>query len=156
MRAIEFVTEVFQSGKENWRWRRREETEAIAEFKVGDRKYSWQALSHIQDFEPEKWEISFRLLREPSDPSDLDLHGLTKTGNSAEVMSYAVEITREFLKFYGAGVQQLTFSAKQDERNSRISLYANMIKRLLPNWHLSKDYDPHIGVIFNLTKPEIN
>jgi len=155
MRAGEFISEVFQSGKENWRWRRRDETEAIAEFKVGDRKYSWQALSHFQDGAPEKWEISFRLLREPSDPSDLDLHGLTGTGNSTEVMSYAVEVTREFLKFYGAGVQQLTFSAKQDDRNSRISLYANMIKRLLPNWQLDKDYDPHMGAIFNLSRPEI-
>jgi hypothetical protein len=60
--------------------------------------------------------------------NDLDLFGTTGTGNSAEVMSTAVDITRAFLKNYGLNkVDEITFNAKED---SRIGSYAVMIKRL--------------------------
>jgi hypothetical protein len=98
MRATEFITEVFQSGKKNWEWKFRGSEEAIANFTVGGRTYQWVAYSHVRIKNPTKWEIQFRLLREDNDPDELDVFGTTGTGNSAEVLSTAVDITRAFLK----------------------------------------------------------
>jgi len=151
MRANEFITEVFQSGKQNWKWKYRGNEEVIAEFVAGDRTYQWQAFSHILADNPSKWEVQFRLLREIDDPEDLDLFGTTGTGNSVEVMSTAVDITREFLKEYGDRVSELTFNAKE---NSRIALYAKMINRLIPDWELSQKYDRTLGLEFTLTNPK--
>ena len=147
MRANEFITEVFQSGKTNWEWARRSSDEASAFFKVGNREYLWQAFTGS---DPKKWEIQFRLLRDhENDPSDLDLFGKTGTGNSTEVLSTAVDITRAFLKEYGIDkVEEITFNAKED---SRIALYAKMIKRLLPDWDLYSKKDRHDGMVFHLT-----
>jgi hypothetical protein len=148
MRATEFITEVFQSGKTNWEWGRRSSDEASAFFKVGNREYLWQAFTPRND--PKKWEIQFRLIRKPDvDHDDLDLFGQTGTGNSAEVMSTAVDITRAFLKEYGLDrVEEITFNAKED---SRIGLYAKMIKRLLPDWDLYSKKDPYNGMEYHLT-----
>jgi hypothetical protein len=151
MRAGEFVTELFRPGKQNWKWKRQTEEEAIANFTVSDREYQWQALSHHLDDNPTKWEIQFRLLRKPTDPQDLNLFGTTGTGNSAEVMSIAVDITRDFLQQYGNTVQEIIFDAKE---NSRIALYARMVKRLIPNWDLEQDYNPDMGLRFILTNPK--
>lgn len=149
MRAKEFVTEVFQPGKTNWKWRQRGSEEATAEFAVGDRTYQWHAYSHVRIGNPTKWEIQFRLIRNQTDPDELDLFGTTGTGNSAEVLSTAVDITREFLKQYGLDkVEEITFSAKE---NSRIGLYAKMIKRLLPDWDLYQKYTEHNGMEYHLT-----
>ena len=150
MRANEFITEVFQPGKTNWKWRQRGSEEATAEFEVGDRRYQWHAYSHFRIGNPTKWEIQFRLIRKPDvDPDELDLFGTTGTGNSAEVLSTAVDITREFLKQYGLDkVEEITFSAKE---NSRIGLYAKMIKRLLPDWDLYQKYSEHNGMEYHLT-----
>lgn len=149
MRASEFTTEVFQPGKTNWKWKFRGSEEAIAEFEVGGRRYQWVAYSHIRINNPLKWEIQFRLIREPSDPDDLDLFGTTGTGNSAEVMSTAVDITRSFLEQYGVDkVEEITFNAKE---NSRIGLYAKMVKRLLPNWDLYQKYNVDNGMEYHLT-----
>ena len=146
MRATEFVTEVFQPGKTNWEWARLGHNEVSAFFKVGGREYLWQAFAQ----RPKKWEIQFRLIRKPDvDADELNLFGTTGTGNSAEVMSTAVDITRAFLKDYGLDrVEEITFLAKED---SRIALYAKMIKRLLPNWDLYKKYDSEDGMQFTLT-----
>jgi hypothetical protein len=148
MRATEFITELFQHGKKNWEWARHGTNEVSAFFTVGGREYLWQALSHSSN--PKKWEIQFRLIRKPdTDPDDLDLFGTTGTGNSAEVLSTAVDITRAFLKDYGLDkIEEITFNAKED---SRIGLYAKMIKRLLPDWDLHKKYDSEDGMIFTLT-----
>ena len=151
MRANEFITEVFQSGKQNWKWKRRTDDEAIATFTAGGRTYEWIALSHFRVDEPTKWEIQFRLIREQDDPDDLDLFGTTGTGNSVEVMSTAVDITREFLKEYGDRVTEITFNAKE---NSRIALYAKMINRLIPDWELSQQYNRTLGLAFTLTNPK--
>lgn len=150
MRATEFITEVFQPGKTNWKWRFKGSEEAIAEFEVGGRTYMWSAYSHVRIKNPEKWEVQFRLLRQDDDPEDLDLFGTTGTGNSAEVMSTAVDITRDFLKSYGDKVLELTFSAKE---NSRIGLYTKMVKRLLPDWNLYNRYDETNGLEYYLTNP---
>ena len=153
MRATEFITELFRPGKQNWKWNRQTEEEAIANFTVGDREYSWQALSHHLDDSPTNWEVQFRLLRKSTDPQDLNLFGTTGTGNSTEVMSTAVDITRDFLQQYGNTVQEIIFDAKE---NSRIALYARMVKRLLPNWNLEQDYNPDTGLRFVLTRPKDN
>ena len=149
MRATEFITEVFEPGKINWEWQRRTDDEAIANFMVGDRKYQWVALSHVRAGNATKWEIQFRLIRQPTDDEDLDLFGTTGTGNSAEVLSTAVDITRSFLEEYGLDkVEEIMFSAKE---NSRIALYAKMIKRLLPTWDLYQKYTEHNGMAYHLT-----
>ena len=142
------VAEVFQPGKTNWEWARLGTNEVSAFFKVGDREYLWQAFTTRGN--TKKWEIQFRLIRKPdTDPDDLNLFGTTGTGSSAEVMSTAVDITRAFLKDYGLDrVEEITFNAKED---SRIGLYAKMIKRLLPDWDLHKKYDSEDGMHFTLT-----
>ena len=149
MRAQEFITEVFEPGKQNWKWRRQSSDEAFASFVVGDREYQWHAFS--SEANPAKWEIQFRLMRVPADPDGLDLFGQTGTGNSAQVLSTAVDITRSFLQNYGLDkVEEITFNAKED---SRINLYAKMIKRLLPNWELSSRKSLSHGMQFTLTDP---
>jgi len=147
MRANEFVTEVFQPGKTNWKWSRLGATIASAYFKVGDREYLWQAFTGSNR---KKWEIQFRLVRNPEvDPDNLDLYGKTGTGNSAQVLSTAVDITRAFIKEYGIDrVEEITFNAKED---SRIGLYAKMIQRLLPNWDLYQKYTKDNGMEYHLT-----
>lgn len=149
MRATEFITEVFAPGKKNWEWRRRSSEEADAVFTVGDRQYQWHAYSHVRAGNPTKWEMQFRLIRKQTDSVDLDLFGTTGTGNSSEVLSTAVDITRSFLEEYGLDkVEEITFSAKE---NSRIGLYAKMIKRLLPSWDLYQKYTEHNGMEYHLT-----
>jgi len=153
MRATEFITEVFEPGKTNWNWRFRGSEEASAEFEVGDRSYIWQAFVHGGRYgssNKKKWEIQFRLVRDhDKDPGDLDLFGKTGTGNSAEVLSTAVDITRAFLQEYGLDkVEEITFNAKED---SRIGLYAKMIKRLLPDWDLYSKKDSENGMQYHLT-----
>lgn len=149
MRATEFLTELFKPGK-NWSWSFRGSEEAVADFTVGDREYQWSAFSHTLAKNPTKWEVQFRLKRQETDPEDMSMFGTTGTGNSAEVMSIAVDITREFLKDYGDKVLELTFNAKED---SRSSLYAKMVKRLLPNWNLYKRMTKNDGLEFHLTNP---
>lgn len=148
MRATEFIAELFKPGKKNWEWARLGRDEASAFFNAGGREYLWQAF--VPRSNPKKWEIQFRLIRKPDiDPDNLDLFGTTGTGNSAEVMSTAVDITRAFLTKYGLdNVEEITFNAKED---SRIGLYAKMIKRLLPNWDLHSKKDPYDGMVFTLT-----
>ena len=143
----ESIEEVFEPGKKNWEWKFRGGEEARANFTVGDRTYHWQAFS--RNANPKKWEVQFMLGRKDTDPWDMDIWGTTGTGNSAEVLSTAVDITREFLQKYGLDkVEEITFNAKED---SRIGLYAKMIKRLLPDWDLYSKKDPHDGMIFTLT-----
>jgi hypothetical protein len=145
----ESMTEIFEPGKQNWKWRRQSSDEAFASFLVGDREYQWHAFS--SEANTTKWEIQFRLMRVPADPDGLDLFGQTGTGNSAQVLSTAVDITRAFLQAYGLDkVEEITFNAKED---SRIDLYAKMIKRLLPTWHLSSRKSLSHGMQFTLTDP---
>ena len=150
MRATEFIFELFQPGK-NWEWKFRGSEEAIADFTVGDREYQWVAFSHARVKNPTKWQVQFRMKRKEDDPNDLDMFGTTGTGNSTEVMSTAIDITRAFLKEYGDKVLELSFDAKE---NSRISLYNKMIKRLLPDWNLYQRYHPTFGLEFHLTNPK--
>jgi GNAT superfamily N-acetyltransferase len=147
MRALEFITELFEPDKQNWKWRRQSSDEAFASFVVADREYQWHAFS--SEANPAKWEIQFRLMRASTDPDGLDLFGKTGTGNSAQVLSTAVDITRSFLQTYELDkVEEITFNAKED---SRINLYVKMIRRLLPDWDLSSRKSRDKGMQFTLT-----
>lgn len=129
MRATEFLMELFQPGKD-WKWAFRGSEEAFAEFTVGDVEYLWYARTGR---EPTTWTITFK--RKGQDTPE-KAFGLSGTGNSAEVMSTVIDITRSFLEYYNSvadRVLELRFSSAGD---SRTSLYVKMVKRLLPNWNL--------------------
>lgn len=122
----EKLDELFQPGK-NWTWAFRGSEEAFAEFTVGDVEYLWYARTGN---EPTTWTITFK--RKGQDTPE-KAFGLSGTGNSAEVMSTVIDITRAFLEHYADRVLELRFSSAGD---SRTSLYAKMVKRLIPNWDL--------------------
>jgi GNAT superfamily N-acetyltransferase len=147
----ENLTELFQQGK-NWKWEFKGSEEAMATFTVGDVEYFWHAaVENIR--RPNIWTIAFRV-RNQTDQEKM--FGLTGTGNSAEVMSIVVDITRQFLQEYGDKVLELRFSSdngEEGETASRTSLYARMVKRLLPNWNLhTKKVDTETD--FYLTNPK--
>lgn len=130
MKANEVITELFQRGK-SWQWEFRGSEEAFASFKVGEVDYLWTA-SVMNKRDPTQWTLTFRQRNQ----DDMDkMFGLTGTGNSSEVISTVVDITREFLTQYGDKVLEIKFSSAGD---SRTSLYAKMVKRLLPTWEMSK------------------
>jgi hypothetical protein len=127
VRAQEFVTELFQPGKD-WRWSFQGSEEAVAVFHVGEVPYMFHAWGSDGEWEAEFKQYGSKLSRSQK-------FGLTGTGNSAEVMSTVVDIMRAFLEKYRDRINVLTFSAKED---SRQGLYARMIKRLLPNWTMQQ------------------
>jgi hypothetical protein len=151
MRATEFITEVFEPGKQNWEWKRRTHGDMTAEFRVGDREFRWEAFVHSSS-NPKKWEIQFKALRQNTDPDTFDIWGMTGTGHSTEVLSTAVDITRSFLEQMDTRIEEITFNAKNGE-DSRASLYVKMIKRLIPNWDLYVRKTGHNGTEFHLTDP---
>ena len=137
MRATEFISELFQSGK-NWKWDFRGSEEALAEFTVGKVNYMFHAYGADG-----QWEAEFKVNDKKMDR--LQKFGLTGTGNSAEVMSTVVDIMRSFLEKYQDQIEVLTFSAEEE---SRQGLYARMVQRLLPNWTMRRD-----GKYFTLIAP---
>lgn len=122
------LLEIFQAGK-NWKWEFRGSEEAFASFIVGDVEYLWSARA-LNKRSPNDWVVAFQV-REKGDWDKT--FGMTGTGNSAEVMSTVVDITRSFLQEYGDRVLEIKFSSAED---SRTSLYARMVKRLLPGWNM--------------------
>jgi len=131
MRATEFLTELFNLGK-NWKWEFRGREEAFASFTIGDIEYLWSAsVQNIRN--PNTWTLTFRQRGQ----DDMEkTFGMTGTGNSTEVISTVIDITRAFLEHYNSisdRVLELRFSSEGD---SRTSLYAKMVKRLLPDWDL--------------------
>jgi hypothetical protein len=93
-----------------------------------------------------EWEAEFK--QHGSKLSRTQKFGLTESGNSAEVMSTVVDIMRAFLDKYKDKIQVLGFSAKED---SRQGLYARMVKRLLPDWTMTRK-----GEFFILVAPTQN
>lgn len=128
MKAVEFIAELFKPGK-RWQWSFTGSEEAAATFVVGGIEYMFHAYGTDG-----VWEVEFKT--QGSRQNRTNKFGLTGTGNSAEVMSTVVDIMREFLAKYDGKIETLTFSAKED---SRQSLYAKMAQRLLPNWTLHKE-----------------
>ena len=144
MRAIEFLAELFQRGKD-YTWEFRGSEEAMASFTIGDVEYLWHAHSNPRN--PTRWIIEFKV----RDEVDQDkMFGLTGTGNSAEVLSTVVDITRDFMNQYSDKVMEIALMSSGD---SRTSLYAKMIKRLLPNWNIYKR-NVDSGTEFHLTNPK--
>jgi hypothetical protein len=135
MRAQEFLTELFQPGKD-WKWSFRGSEEAVAVFHVGEVPYMFHAYGSDG-----QWEVEFKQHGNKLDRTQK--FGLTGTGNSAEVMSTIVDIMRAFLETYKDKIEVLTFSAKED---SRQGLYARMVKRLLPDWIMKQDKEEFILV----------
>jgi hypothetical protein len=140
MRAQEFVTELFQPGKD-WKWSFQGSEEAVAVFRIGEVPYMFHAYGADGE-----WEAEFK--QHGSKLSRTQKFGLTGTGNSAEVMSTVVDIMRAFLDKYKDKIQVLGFSAKED---SRQGLYARMVKRLLPDWTMTRK-----GEFFILVAPTQN
>ena len=128
MKASEIILELFQASK-NWSWEFKGSEEAFASFTVGEIEYLWSARV-MNKRNPNDWVVAFQV-REKGDWDKT--FGITGTGNSAEVMSTVVDITRSFLQAYGNKVLELKFSSGED---SRTKLYARMVKRLLPTWNL--------------------
>jgi KaiC/GvpD/RAD55 family RecA-like ATPase len=123
----ESLTELFKSGK-TWNWEFRGSEEAFASFKIGDIEYLWYARV-MRTSRPKQWTIGFKQ-RDSEFDYDKEF-GLAGTGNSAEVMSTVVDITRTFLTSYGDKVEEIQFTSAEP---SRTKLYARMVKRLLPTW----------------------
>jgi len=132
------INELF-TGSNKWQWDYNSPTEAEATFVVGEIQYKFYAYSSEQGV----WEVEFKVM-EGGNPRNR--FGITGTGNAALVMSTVTDILRDFLAMYKGSIDSLSFSA--DER-SRQALYAKMAKRLLPNWHLTKNHRQ-----FVLTAPE--
>ncbi len=131
MRAQEFLTELFKPGK-NWKWEFRGSEEAFASFKIGEVEYLWSA-SRQNKREPTQWTITFRVRGEEEWDKTF---GLTGTGNSTEVISTVIDITRAFLEHYNSVADRVLELRFASEGDSRTSLYAKMVKRLLPDWNL--------------------
>ena len=125
----EIVTELFQRSKA-WQWEFRGSEEAFANFKIGEVDYLWYARV-MRASSPKQWTLGFKQRDQGFDYEKE--FGLAGTGNSAEVMSTVVDITRTFLSSYGDKVEEIRFTSAEP---SRTKLYARMVKRLLPNWDL--------------------
>jgi hypothetical protein len=138
------VSELFEPGK-NWEWSFKGSEEAVADFHVGEIPYQFYAYRPSAD--QMAWDVEFKNAARGKDRASK--FGLTGTGNSAEVMSTVTDIMRAFLKEYQGRVTSLTFTAKEP---SRRSLYARMIKRLLPSWNITQDDDSD-NTRFTITAP---
>jgi hypothetical protein len=135
----ESIHELFDGGND-WKWTYQDKNQASAEFTVGNVHYTFMA-GQDPDEAPGDWDIEFAAKRAHGTAS----WGITGTGNSAQVFGTVVEIMKAFLASKKASIRRMTFAAKED---SRQGLYARMVKRLLPKWHLEQN-----GEAFVLTRP---
>jgi hypothetical protein len=137
------LTELFTDNKVPWRWSFKGSEESFAEFKIGNIPYQ----VHIYAYnEEDEWEIEFSALQYDDETQDrTNLYGITKTGNSAAVLSVVLEIIKAFIELNIKKIHSLKFSAKE---GSRKSLYLKMVQRLAPDWELEQD-----GESFSLVKP---
>lgn len=136
MRASDFLTELFQPGKD-WEWNFRGSEEAVANFKIGEIPYLFIAYAGVSPTTGQPstiWEVEFK--QNVPKSTRTTKFGLTKTGNAANVMSTVADIMRSFLENYKDKITTLIFSAEED---SRQALYARMVKRLLPTWTMERE-----------------
>jgi hypothetical protein len=132
MRALEFITELFQPGKQ-WQWGFRGSEEAHATFIVNNIEYYFRIYRDANNDIPNTWEVEFGI----NGSGNYDTkYGITGTGNAAIVMSIVADIIRNFLTEYQDNVQAIKFTAKEP---SRKFLYMRMVKRLLPKWKVKID-----------------
>ena len=135
----ESIHELFDGGND-WKWTYQDKNQASAEFTVGNVHYTFMA-GQDPDEAPGDWDIEFAAKQRHGTAS----WGVTGTGNSAQVFGTVVEIMKAFISSKKASIRRMTFAAKED---SRQGLYARMVKRLLPKWHLEQN-----GEAFVLTRP---
>jgi hypothetical protein len=128
------LTELFTPGKQ-WEWIDRDHSYADAAFTVGDIPYRIQFSAGDQGDRPTAWDVEFEISRRLDGIDRTKRHGITGTGNSAEVFSTVVDIMRSFLKIYGNRVGSLDFTASEP---SRQRLYSAIVNRLLPDWELDQ------------------
>ena len=136
MRANEFITELFDGGK--WKWTYQDKNQVSAAFTVGGVHYTFTAVQD-PDEAPGDWDVDFK------DPKDPRGWRLTGTGHAPQVLGIVVEIIKAFIKSKKASIRRMIFAAKEE---SRQSLYARMVKRLLPKWNLEQNEEA-----FVLTRP---
>ena len=144
------LIELFQPGKENWKWAFRNSEEAYAEFVVGDLPYRFHA--YTDDPGSGEWEVEFAIDKgqiPPEKRKQLTAFGITGTGNAATVMTTVTDILRSFLQHYNNKITELQFSAAEP---SRQALYKRMLKRLLPAWKVIEYADGH-GLQLHVSPP---
>jgi hypothetical protein len=141
------LDELFKNASTNWKWGFRGSEEVEADFVVGEIQYKFYAYANVHK-DPTAWEVEFKVIEDgtPANRSG-NRYGITGTGNSAQVMSTVVDITKNFLFQYKHRITKLIFTAKE---GSRRDLYARMVKRLLPDWDLKTE-----GGNFYLTAPKV-
>ena len=139
MRANEFISELFDGGKD-WKWSYQDKNQVSAAFSVGDVHYTFTAVQD-PDEAPGDWDVDFAAKQ----ANGMASWGVTGTGNAPQVLGTVVDIIKAFITSKKASIRRMTFAAKED---SRQGLYARMVKRLLPKWNLEQNEEA-----FVLTRP---
>lgn len=136
------VTEVFQPGK-NWQWVEQDEDHAVAKFEVGGVPFEFSA----GDDGDGLWWVSFSDVTFPEEPE----YGATGKGNSIEVLSTVVDITRAFVQARRNDIETIIMTSRG---KSRSNLYHKMLQRLLPSWRVESEEED--GDTFFYIRPPRN
>lgn len=146
MKINEIITELFnRSSTVPWKCTSSNAIEYEAEFKVGELPYQFSAFTGGRG----NWVVEFSIESSYSDSNNISQYGINNTGSAATVMSTVVDIMRDFIKQHSDDIVRLEFTS---DEHSRSDLYVRMVRRLLPDWELSRSDD---GRIFSLTKPAL-
>jgi hypothetical protein len=137
------IDELFRQGAAPWQWEKDTISKASTSFVVNDTNYKFVAYE-VEDA-LRKWNIQFFAV----DGYYNVRVGITGTGSSATVMSTVVDIMRNFLSSRPE-IESIEFSADEP---SRRSLYAKMVRRLLPTWKMETI---NLGSEFTLTAPRVD
>lgn len=143
MKITEIITELFNKSTVPWKCTSSNAIEYEAEFTVGELPYQFSAFTGGRG----NWVVEFSIESTYSDNNNISQYGINDTGNAAIVMSTVVDIMRDFIKQHSDDMVRLEFTSYEQ---SRSDLYVRMVRRLLPNWELSRSDD---GSIFSLTRP---
>jgi len=125
------------------------------EFKVGDIQYK-MVIQRAAAEPASMWDIEFwtaNVKRPTSTSYDQQefaeytrkTHGISGTGNAATVFATVVNVVRNAMQQIGH-IDVLTFTAREANRQS---LYARIVKTLLPNWVMKKE-----GSLFVVVNPQ--
>lgn len=109
---------------------------AIGEFQVGDMTY--RVTVKVEVYDEPYWDVTFEAIPTASvagaKPVDWRIDN-TNTGNQFAVYTTVIQMVIDHVKRYGAKpIYMLAFD------DGRMSLYARMLKKLLPsNWEITAD-----------------
>jgi hypothetical protein len=137
------INELFTREAAPWRWEKDTISKASTSFVVNDTNYKF--IAYVVEDPLRKWNIQFFAV----DGNYNVRVGITGTGSSATVMSTVVDIMKSFLSSRPE-IESIEFSADEP---SRQSLYAKMVKRLLPTWKIETINQ---GSEFTITAPAID